>query len=319
MTALALAPRGLTWSVLRVHRTAFWIWTAFVTAGAGGLLWLHRLIGEAERGNGPCGTTAGLPDCVDSIDGINGYTAWAGLASGLIAFLPFVVAAFAGGALIGRELEHGTAALSWTQSVTPVRWLAAKLAVPALLITTGTALLTLLLRRIWTAGGSSLVNAWYSGDVFRSTGPVAVAYALLGLAVGALSGLLMRRTLPALGFASVASLLAYILGDWYRSELWPKTTWTGMKALNLPESVQQFDRGIITAAGRTTNDYACVDSDSAVDLKRCMAETGATDFYAVVHPASHYWPIQLVETGVVLTATALAVAAAFWLLRRRTP
>ncbi|MEU0393296.1 hypothetical protein ABZ208_11045 [Streptomyces sp. NPDC006208] len=46
------------------------------------------------------------------------------LASTLIAWLPFAVAVYAGGVLIVRELERGTAALAWTQSVTPARWLA---------------------------------------------------------------------------------------------------------------------------------------------------------------------------------------------------
>lgn len=36
------------------------------------------------------------------------------------------------------------------------------------------------------------------------------------------------------------------------------------------------------------------------------------------HPASHYWPLQLVETGIVLALTALACWACFALLRRRT-
>ncbi|WP_328781827.1 hypothetical protein OHT68_25010 [Streptomyces canus] len=35
-------------------------------------------------------------------------------------------------------------------------------------------------------------------------------------------------------------------------------------------------------------------------------------------PPSHFWPLHLVETGVVLTVTALATTAAFRLLRRRT-
>ncbi|MEU9015497.1 hypothetical protein AB0D12_38535 [Streptomyces sp. NPDC048479] len=53
------------------------------------------------------------------------------LAATVIAWLPLAVAVYAGGVLTGRELEPGTAALSWTQSVTPVRGLAAKPTLPA--------------------------------------------------------------------------------------------------------------------------------------------------------------------------------------------
>ncbi|MCZ7459444.1 hypothetical protein [Streptomyces sp. WMMC940] len=44
--------------------------------------------------------------------------------------------------------------------------------------------------------------------------------------------------------------------------------------------------------------------------------TGVTDF-ARTHPPSHFWPIQLVETGIVLALAAVATYAAFRVLRRR--
>jgi hypothetical protein len=50
-----------------------------------------------------------------------------------------------------------------------------------------------------------------------------------------------------------------------------------------------------------------------------MKHSGLTDFWATYHPESHFWPIQLVESGVVLAVAGLATAAAFALLRRRTP
>lgn len=324
MTAVTLpVPRGLAWSVLRVHRVPLWIWTAFVAVGSGGLLWLYRLAGESRGAEGfgiVCGTGSGVPPCDDlANDIVSAYWAWLGPAATLITCLPFAAAVFAGGALIGRELENGTAALAWTQSVTPARWLAARLAVPAVLLGTGTALLSVLFRWVWSSGRQYGIYQWYGGDTFHATGPVGVAYVLLGLALGVLAGLLTRRTLSGLGLGFLATLLVQVIGGAYRFELWPKTTWTGTRVLNLPDNVVYFDRGVITAAGRQGNNHACVGSDSAADLKRCVTESGATDFYAVVHPASHYWPLQLVETGVVLTVAGLATAAAFWLLRRRTP
>ncbi|MBC2865717.1 hypothetical protein [Streptomyces mexicanus] len=44
----------------------------------------------------------------------------------------------------------------------------------------------------------------------------------------------------------------------------------------------------------------------------------AHGYYAVYHPQSHFWPLQLTETGIVLAVTVLATAAAFTVLRRRT-
>ncbi|MEU1850215.1 hypothetical protein ABZ499_13310 [Streptomyces sp. NPDC019990] len=50
----------------------------------------------------------------------------------------------------------------------------------------------------------------------------------------------------------------------------------------------------------------------------CPAESAITGYYAVYHPSSHFWPLQLMETGIALAFAAVAVVAAFWLLRRRT-
>jgi hypothetical protein len=37
-----------------------------------------------------------------------------------------------------------------------------------------------------------------------------------------------------------------------------------------------------------------------------------------LHPQSHYWPMHLVETGIVLGVAVVATGAAFFALRRRT-
>ncbi|WP_308216378.1 hypothetical protein [Streptomyces ortus] len=98
-------------------------------------------------------------------------------------------AAVAGGALVGRELENGTAELAWTQSVSPARWPAAKLAVPALLLTAGGTVFVLVFRWAWAADRDLMGDDWTFHDVFAARGPALVAYALCGLGVGALAGL----------------------------------------------------------------------------------------------------------------------------------
>ena len=54
------------------------------------------------------------------------------LSTGIILLAPAVIGLFWGAPLIARELETGTAALAWNQSVTRTRWLAVKLAVGGL-------------------------------------------------------------------------------------------------------------------------------------------------------------------------------------------
>ena len=50
------------------------------------------------------------------------------LSTGIILLVPAVIGLFWGAPLIARELETGTSAVAWNQSVTRTRWLAAKLA-----------------------------------------------------------------------------------------------------------------------------------------------------------------------------------------------
>ncbi|NEE60076.1 hypothetical protein G3M55_88075, partial [Streptomyces sp. SID8455] len=55
---------------------------------------------------------------------------------------------------------------------------------------------------------------WEDGSAFGATGTVPVASALLALALGSLAGLLLRRTVPALAVALLASgLVTVVLGQ----------------------------------------------------------------------------------------------------------
>ncbi|MCE0447711.1 hypothetical protein LT493_37990 [Streptomyces tricolor] len=165
------------------------------------------------------------------------------------------MAAWAGAALIGRELESGTAHLAWTQAVTPVRWLTAKLTTAALPLLAGAAVLALAYGTVRTADQDVLVTHWTWDRVFVPRGPLLPALTLCALALGALAGLALRRTLPALACACAAALALR----------------TGLRELWQPL------RG----------------------------------------PLTGFWPLHLAATGMVLTVTAAATAAAYAVLRRR--
>ncbi|MFJ3512653.1 hypothetical protein [Streptomyces luteogriseus] len=304
MTALATAtapgtrPGGLLRAVGSTHRAALVLSLLALAAAAVALVWLHSLGDEARAGASACATppSGGLPSCaaVDAITADETYRDGMSALATALALLMFPVAAWAGGALIGRELENGTAQLAWTQSVTPARWLAVKLAAPATLLTAGTG--GLLLLNDWARGDGNpnLVGDWYDPDAFVSTGPVAVAHALAGLALGALAGLVWRRALPAAGVALTASLLLHNVLERYRENLWPAVTRTEAGALELPRSAFQVAWSDVHRDG--------------VPLTR-----------ATFHPESHFWPLQYVETGLLLAVAGTATAAAFLLLARRLP
>ncbi|MFE0672210.1 hypothetical protein [Streptomyces sp. NPDC058867] len=138
---LARGPHGLLWLTLRVHRTALLSWSALVAVFSGALLWAYGPGDDAARAEYlETGCGAGRPNLGCDMPGpaFERYDYVLGVSGALLAFLPLLAAAWAGGALIGRELEQGTARLAWVQSVPPTRWLAAKLAVPAALLAAGT-------------------------------------------------------------------------------------------------------------------------------------------------------------------------------------
>jgi hypothetical protein len=315
-------PRGLTWAVLRLHRAAVRCWALLLLAAASLLLWAYGPGGEAARGEYDrmgCGTTARDTFAL-GCDYISGagfyyYELAVSLPAALLAVLPGVVAGWAGGALTGRELENGTAQLAWVQSVSPARWLTAKLAVPAALLIPGTLLVTLLHRAIWDADGELLRGyswyEWHDSLIFVTNGTLATAYPLLGLAVGVLAGLLARRALPALGSAVLAQLGLMYLLDMLRPRLWPAET------VVTTEEYPSYN-GMPVDVGSLTADGARIQDPHCYDNTRCAAEHDIVAYYADYHPASHFWPLQLVETGIVLALTALAVLTAFLVLRRRT-
>ncbi|MDQ0749507.1 hypothetical protein QF034_003738 [Streptomyces africanus] len=291
-------PGGLFRAVLRTHRTALALSGLALAAATLALLWLHSLGDDARAGMSPCAIppTDRLPSCaaVDAITADETYANGIALIATALSYVLFPVAAWAGGALVGRELESGTAQLAWTQSVTPVRWLAAKLAVPALLLTAGTGGLVLLNVRARGDGDPDLVGDWYAPDSFVSTGPAAVAYALAGLALGALAGLLWRRALPAAATAFAASLVLFTLLERFRADLWPTVTRIAPGSIELPRSAFQ------------------------VSWTTPMPD-GVPLTYAEFHPGSHFWPLQYVESGILLAVAATATGTAFALLTRRLP
>ncbi|MFJ1669254.1 ABC transporter permease [Streptomyces bottropensis] len=307
---------GLTRTVWRLHRPALLVWSAYVALMVGWMLWLRYVKGaEIRAERAACGQ---LEDgCID-FESAFGYAQGMSWVGTLIAYASYAVAAWAGASLVGRELERGTAHLAWTQSVTPARWLTVKLALPAVALTAGTSVLVLIYRWTWSSNRDVPGDEWYYTDPFVNRGPAVLAYALCALAVGALAGLALRRALPALAvaFGFMVAFRAWL--DVRYDELWPTTTLTGTAAGRLPMTADQVELGAITGSGTRVNDLTCFDADSDLDYTRCMSGHGFTDLYAEVHPASHFWPLHLMTTGVVLTMAVLATAAAFRLLRRRT-
>jgi hypothetical protein len=118
---------------------------------------------------------------------------------------PALLGVFFGAPLIARELETGTFRLVWTQSVSRSRWLVVKFALVGVAVSL-------------VAGGLSLMAAWWANPInvvnanrfspanFGVFGIVPFGYALFAFALGATTGLLLRRTVAAMA----TTLVGYV-------------------------------------------------------------------------------------------------------------
>ncbi|MFD3519187.1 hypothetical protein [Streptomyces sp. NPDC058653] len=320
--------RGPLWLVVRQHRTTLLIGAAVMVAGALALIayriWAGNLADDfAATGCDVTGTDR-RPDCFtpasDFSDRMYGFDRAVNYGSYALQFLPGLLAAFVAGPMVARELESGTYRLAWTQSVSPARWLASKLSPLAVAVLVLVPPLTAV--RAWVAASVPDNSPyprtpWHEPTTFVSLGTAPVAYALLGIAAGALVGLLIARTLPAMSAALLAVGGAFLAMNQVRAHLWPSATATSpLDGYPRPGGTWWWlDEGLRGADGDRLPDMAC-SGPYEVQL-RCLAEHGAAARYIDLHPASHFWPLQLVESGIVLALAAACAFAAFKVLGRR--
>ena len=318
--APAAGLRGPVRVLLRQHRRSLWAACALLVLGIGIVVGLRiwvAVASSAERcADGDttrCGDGSYLPTYARTATEI--YLADGGSAVLLLAGL---IGVFVAGPLIARELESGTFRLAWAQSASPAQWLAARLALPAALATAGMTVLVLVYRWGWSgirsnphASGLS----WFQSGIHPALGPTAVAYALLAVAVGALCAVAVRRTVLSM------SLTALVLGTVMlgfgkrRYELWPTVRALGG---DYPSGDAWYtESGMLTASGKEIYSKDCIPAGWAESLTSCLRNRGGITNFVDYHPASHFWPLQLVETGILLVLAAAAVALALRVLRRR--
>ncbi|MEU8684372.1 ABC transporter permease [Streptomyces sp. NPDC048611] len=315
--------RGLGWLVWRQHRLFFGLLLAAVVGGAAWCVVLRgRMAGFiASHHIDGCSLISLVPRCEgtqEAVTEFRGTYGWAlQLAEMGLLLLPVLIGLFLGAPLIARELEAGTHQLVLTQSVGPLRWLAAKAALPALVVLSGVTALSAVFTWMWQAAGDEVSGAyWYSTTDFAVLGPVPVAYALLGLAVGVLAGLLLRRTVPTMGVTLGAMILAPFVLKQIRPYLMPIRTaeFGPEEAAQLPDNAWLVGQGHYTRSGAHLPDNVC---DSFGDYESCLRARGVVGQYMDYQPASHHWPLAWIESGLVLAVVAVLTVIAFRVMRRR--
>jgi hypothetical protein len=279
----------------------------------------------------------------------NGYAVLFLFSAGINLLAPLLIGLFWGAPLIARELESGTAALAWNQSVTRTRWLAVKLAMGGL-AAMAVAEAMALMHDWWEAPINQAINdgapfniaaSRFSELNFVTHGTAPLGYAAFAFALGVTAGVLYRRILPAM-----AVTLALFIGLQVAVPLWvrpnlappghaviPVTSLSPGSAAPYGPNDANFtayadivpgqsgawllSSGPVTAAGQATSATPadCTGTGPAAFIG-CLGSHGIRES-VTYQPASRYWPFQLAETGLYL-ALALALAGyCFRLLSRR--
>ena len=266
------------------------------------------------------------------------------LGIGLILAAPAILGIFWGAPLIARELETRTFTLAWNQSITRTRWLVVKLALTGLAAMAVTEALSLMYAwwadPIGKATGLGASTSVFSGGrfsslIFATHGITPLGYAAFAFALGTAAGALIRRTVPAMAVTLAifaAAQIAMPLG--VRPHLIPpdRTIATiesvdldfgSLTATVVPGRPGAWivSSGAVNAAGQPVSSLPAACQAAIAGLKPsspslCMESRGFRE--AITYePASRYWPLQGIETG-IFGALALALAGfCFWRLGRR--
>jgi len=215
------------------------------------------------------------------------------------------------------QLEHGTYRLDWTQSITRGRWLAGKL---GLAIVTGLVISAAFVALItWWRAPFVHLHGRMDNSVYDSEGVVVFSYTLFALGLAAAVGVVWRRAVPALVVAYVGYFASRLFVDtWLRQRLI-----SPLSATFAPDRGPDLDHSWVLSefpSDRLGHPSALLGAPCPPGADACPApgKVDVSYLHAIYHPASHFWPLQLVETAVFGGAALALIAFAGWWTLRRT-
>ncbi|MFJ4121567.1 ABC transporter permease subunit [[Kitasatospora] papulosa] len=310
---------GAVWLVWRQHRAALWTLVAVMIIGVAVMVHLRAqtmdfLAAQAATSRRPGGLPPEFETHVDRLHAVGSY----------FSYIPVLAGVLLGAPLFAGDLETGTAKLVTSQSVSRMRWLVTKLAVPAATLALSTGVLSAVFTWWWNPlKGLSDALIWTT--FFSVTGFVPVAYALLTFTVGAVVGLLLRRTLVSM----VVTLGVVVAIGFVWSELWrslghvmsistDRGVGSGQVPPELPAQAEQLGQGtyFLTSSGDRLEWTTCLDQ---MDDDR--AHTACLESKHVIGWSLDYLDVSQMQTmqwlGAGIMLFLAATVAAFVVLRGR--
>jgi ABC-type transport system involved in multi-copper enzyme maturation permease subunit len=295
-------------------------------------------------------------DCFGVLNGLQDqYSGPFQLAEMLVLAVPGLLGIFWGAPLIAGELERGTHLMTWNQSVTRARWLMVKVAGIGFASVATAGVLSLLLTW-WAEPLDAVSGDRFATLGFNARDVTPLGYAAFAFALGVALGLLIRRTLPAMAatlavFVAVQVLVTVAV----RPDLLPTATLstpinqttmaqairfdrsesaTGPVTIDLPAPTGAWVRSetrVLDSAGRPIPTAEVLDCwNRFFGRPGATGKAGSPDFGPLgaclapdnlhvaisYQPASRYWQLQWMETGLYFVLAVLLGAGSLWRMRR---
>jgi hypothetical protein len=319
----------MTWLVWRQHRAeALVVGLALAILTTLVLKTGLDMSNEYQRlGIGAClAETTRSPKCNTALYAFQGDFSFAINAIVWLNVLPALLGVFIGAPVVAREIEQGTFRLAWTQSVTRMRWLAAKLGVVLGAALLATAALTALLT--WWFAMLDRFGGLYFPLAFDLEGTVPLAYAAYALALAVAVGTLLRRAVPAMA-ATIAGFVAVRVPVefWLRPCYLPPITLTGdpgqVDAM-VPKSAWILESGWVDQSNQRVHARdvlnACAPGQNSITYQGAFSQCIHTHGWLMsitYQPFDRFWLFRDIETAIFCALAAALLAVTVLTVRRR--
>jgi len=260
-----------------------------------------------SSGGPSCGQKLG--DFQQRFQALTTLANWFTLIPGLIGVLlaaPFIF-----------DLENGTYRLAWTQSITRGRWLLGKLGLPVIVAVLVAAALILLFN--WWRAPNVHINGRLDIGNYDTTGTVVIGYTLFALALALALGAIWRRAAASLTVAFVGYFAIRVFVDyWLRDHLVAplKATYKGTQQPSF-----LYNAHVLSMHGTVNGHQFGTAGGSGFLGGHVQFEVPGMShavFHVVYQPESHFWPLQLTETGLFVGLAATLILFAAWWTKQRT-
>jgi hypothetical protein len=238
--------------------------------------------------------------------------------------LPFFVGIVMGAPLVARELEQGTAPLSWALAGARWKWLAGRI-LAALLLIVPLLLIAGLAADVLRGAQEPGVDPHASFDYFTSRGVFFVLWGVAALMGTVALGTLYGRTMPVVIVALIACLFAratwerltdaYVLHDMAVLE---------MPGTSSPGELQVYESDVLYLDGKVYTGTDCWVSNGVPGCQYAPGyEPDPSSFgpqlawYVVT--GDHYWQVVALESAIMLAGSMLFGIVAFVRVERRRP